>query len=307
MARRHIEVLRDLLPGRCAAWAPSERHRAEVEALGVPFRGGDLRAALDGFAASHVVIAAPADRLVEATLQAIAAGVPRLLVEKPGALDLRSGRSVVEAAASSGARLWVGYNRRFYGSLRAALERLRGTGEAIRSVVVEFTEWSDKIQALDIPASAKRRWVLANSMHPIDMGLLPVGLPDPERSAFHRGGALPWHPSAGVMVGSGITVNGVPFALHADWGAPGRWGVEWRTASERLVFRPLEELRVTTRDAPERVVPARDDLDERYKPGLFLQAVEFLSAEPSERLASYEHALRLVELAAAIGGYDAEG
>jgi hypothetical protein len=307
MALRHLEALRALLPGRCACWAPSERGRASVEGLGVPFYAGALPEAVQRCAPSHALVAVPAERLVEAARAAVDAGVARLLVEKPGALDLRSGGALLEAAEARGARLWVGYNRRYYASVHAAQERLRAASEGVQGAVVEFTEFAEQVAALPLAAEVKRRWVLVNSMHPLDLGFLEIGLPDPQHSWFQRQGGLPWHPAAARMAGSGLTERGVPFVIHADWAAPGRWGVEWLSASARYVFRPLEQLRIATRGGLEpELQDIPDELDRRFKPGLYRQAADFLADEPSRLLPPFSHALRLVSLAAAIAGYDAE-
>jgi predicted dehydrogenase len=304
MAQQHLRVLQSLLPGGSAAFAPSVRQEASVRALGAGFFSGDLRAAVDAFHPTHAIIAAPVDRLAAITADVVGAGVRRVLIEKPAVLDAAAGEAILEQAAASGSRLWVGYNRRFYASVLAALDRIEKAGESISSVRVDFTERSHEVERLDHPAAVKARWVTVNSLHPIDLALHAVGLPAPGQLSARRRGSMAWHPSAAVMVGSGFTKTGVAVSYHANWTAPGGWTVEWLTATARYVFRPLEELRIERRGATLAVEPIDDALDVRFKPGLYGQCRDFLSDEPSPRLASYEEALQLVRLAAEIAGYD---
>lgn len=305
MAQEHLRVLKSLLPGRCAGFAPSAKHASSVRGLGATFFAGELRDAVDVFNPTHAIVAVPVDRLAAVTAAVVGAGVKRVLVEKPAVLDVGSGEATLAAAAACGARLWVGYNRRFFASVLAAHDLIEKAGEPISSVRVDFTERSHQIEGLDHPAAVKARWVTVNSLHPIDLALHAVGLPDPGGFSACRSGSLAWHPAAAVMVGSGFTRTGVAFSYHANWTAPGGWSVEWLTASARYVFRPLEELRIERSGAPlaalERIP---DDLDLRFKPGLHRQCREFLSEEPSPRLATYRDALQLVRLAAEIAGYD---
>lgn len=305
MGQAHLRVLQSLLPGSCAAFAPSARHAASARALGATFFAGELRAAVDAFNPTHAIVAAPVDRLAAITAEVVRCGVKRVLVEKPAVLDIGAGEATLLAAAACGARLWVGYNRRFYASVLAALELIERAGEPISSVRVDFTERSHEVAGLDHPAAVKARWVTVNSLHPIDLALHAVGLPDPGGLSARRSGSLAWHPAAAVMVGSGFTRTGVALSYHANWTAPGGWSVEWLTAAARYVFRPLEELRIERTGASQAVLePIHDDLDLRFKPGLYRQCREFLSEEPSPRLASYRDALQLVRLAAEIAGYD---
>lgn len=304
MGRHHLDALRELLPGGCAAYAGSEKNRRAVEQLGSPFFSGDLRRVVAEFRPSHAIVAVPVDHLGAVTSSLVELGIARILVEKPGVLDVDEGTRILERATSAGVRIWTGYNRRFYGSVLTAFETIHNSGETISSVAFGFTEWPERVEASDQTESAKRRWVLMNSMHPIDLALHAVGLPDPKRAVFYRSGSLSWHPSAAVMVGGGLTEKGVPFAYHADWTAPGGWGVEWMTASTRFVFRPLEQLFLQRRGCSElELALLAGDLDRRFKPGIYLQDTEFLKPEPSARLASFEHAVRLVGLAGRIAGY----
>ena len=305
MGMAHLQVLAALKPTALCGFAPSDRRRAEVEALGVAFRSGALDRTLAAVAPTHVIAAAPMEALPALTAEILAAGVRRVLIEKPAALDLGAGERLLAAAGRAGAAVWVGYNRRCYASIRTARELIRHSGEPITSVAFEFTEIADGPHgAAAQPEPVRRRWLLANSMHVIDAALHPVGLPDPARSLMLAHGALSWHPAASAFVGAGLTETGVPFSYSANWAAPGRWGFDWMTASTRYVFRPLERLQVMRRGSfALEEIPLADDADRRFKPGVYAQDRAFLADDPNGGLVPLAEALRLIPLAAAMAGY----
>lgn len=306
MGLAHLQALAALKPDALAGWAPSERRRGATESVGAEFYHGPLDAALDTFQPTHVVVASPVETLTPISLHLIAAGVRHLLVEKPLALNGAEGATLAAAVKASGAHLHIGYNRRFYSSIRTAQRLIAEVGEEIGSVVFEFNEvLLDAAGPVGHAPSVRERWLLANSLHVIDSALFPVGHPDPLRSFFACSGALPWHPAGSVFVGSGLTFGGTPFAYHANWAAPGRWGFEWMTPSVRYIFRPLEKLTVMRRGSFNlEDIPLDDELDRRFKPGVYLQNRAFLfGGDEAAGLVSLEHALSLVRLGEAMGGY----
>ncbi|MEM5493328.1 Gfo/Idh/MocA family oxidoreductase [Hoeflea sp. AS16] len=304
MGRAHVAALKGLGVGAVAVCAPSSRNQGAVEELGAEFFAGPLADTIGKFAPTHLVIAAPVERLAEETINAINAGVREIMIEKPAVLYGDEGQQLQTAAAAAGARIVVGYNRRYYGSVAKALALIAESGEQVTSINFEFTEWSHIISTLTNQSEAtKARWILANSMHVIDTAFLPVGLPDTARSQFISAGELDWHPTA-QFAGAGLTEEGVPFSYSANWDAPGRWGFEWLTPSRRYIFRPLEKLHVTDKGTVAvNEIPLDDDLDQRFKPGLYRQNEAWLSGAQDTRLCDLDKAIELVGLAERIGGY----
>jgi predicted dehydrogenase len=303
MGRAHVSVLKALAVDDIHVFAASDRNRQAVEALEAGFSHGELDSAIARSKPTHAIVAGPVETLAETAARLVEAGVRRLLVEKPAAIDLREGQMLRERVGRAGAAVHVGYNRRFFGSVRKALALIKASGEPIVNVVFEFTEWADVIRALtNQSAAVKRRWLLANSMHVIDLALFPVGLPDPARSHFYRSGELDWHRPA-AFAGAGVTAQGALFSCGANWDAPGRWGAEWMTASTRYIFRPLEKLHVTKRGSVAITeVELDDDLDQRFKPGLYRQNAAFLGGEDAGLLVTLDQAIDLIALADRMGG-----
>jgi predicted dehydrogenase len=306
MGSAHLQALAALAPDALAAWAPSLRRRDAAESVGAQFFHGELSAALDCFQPTHVVVASPIETLTPISLELITAGVRHLLVEKPVALSSQEGAALAAAVKTTETRLYVGYNRRFYSSIRTAKQLIADAAEEIGSVAFEFNEVvPDLAGPQGHSLAVRQRWLIANSLHVIDSALFRLGDPDLELSTFISSGSLPWHPTGSIFVGSGLSTSGKPFAYHANWTAPGRWGFEWMTPSARYVFRPLEKLAIMRRGSFSlETIPIDDELDRRFKPGVLLQDRAFvLGGDEGADLVSLEHALLMVRLGEAMAGY----
>ena len=304
MGAAHLQALAALSPDSLTGWAPGSRPRAvERDLGGAVVRRDELQATLAAVRPTHVIVASPVETLTPIAIEVMKAGVKHLLIEKPAAMDQRECSLLMACAAETGAEIHVAYNRRFYASVRGALTHMRAAGESIESVLFEFNE-AMPAQGPGAAPEVKARWLLANSMHVIDTAFHPVGLPDMQRSRFQHSGGLSWHPAGSVFVGSGETVTGVPFACHANWDAPGRWGFEWMTKSTRYVFRPMEKLSVMRRGRFDLEPVALDDeIDSRFKPGVYHQNQAFLSGDRTAGLVALPEAALLIPLAQKIAGY----
>jgi predicted dehydrogenase len=185
--------------------------------------------------------------------------------------------AVAAAAAKRNATVSIAYNRRFYSSVRMARDIIAADGGAT-SCHFDFTEWSHQVAALDRAPEQKRRWLLANSSHVIDTAFHLIG--GPAEITTLVAGSLEWHPTAAVFTGTGRSERGTLFSYHADWTGPGRWSCEVVTREHKLVFMPMEELRVMKRGsvAVEKQDPP-DDIDARFKPGVYRQAEAFLAGK----------------------------
>jgi len=97
--------------------------------------------------------------------------------------------------------------------------------------------------------------------------------------SFSTGG-LSWHPSSSIFSGAGVSENGALFSYQANWESAGRWSVEMLTSEHRYIFRPMEKLQVQKRGEIVMKEASVDyKLDEDYKPGLYLQTLNFLEGD----------------------------
>lgn len=228
------------------------------------------------------IVTVNAMHLAEVTALLARAGVRRLLVEKPAALDLAELDSLIDAAREFSADIRIGYNRRYLASVVAAREMIADDGGAL-SVKFDFSEPARRIATLAKPRRELDTWFYGNSSHVVDLafhlggrGIAAHGLVD---------GGVDWHPAAGVFVGHARSESGALLSWHANWMGPGRWGVEVITAERRLILQPLEQLRVQDHGAfDECPIELDDDLDRAHKPGLVRQVRAFLYGEHDEHL-----------------------
>ncbi len=225
-----------------------------------------------------VVNGVPVDQLKNSILRLIEFGVKNILLEKPGGVNRAEIEEIATAAAKNDVTIYLGYNRRFYASVMAAEEIIQKEG-GVTSFNFEFTEWAHVIGELEIPKIVKENWFLANSTHVVDMAFSLAGN-WPEQMACMSTGKLDWHPKASNFSGSGRTKGGALFSYHANWDAPGRWGIEIMTKGKKLVYRPLERLKLIDKGTVREYEAEVDySLDEKYKAGLYLQMKDFLAGK----------------------------
>lgn len=285
MATLHAQVLADLgLPTTIIATSAT-RAGPLAEKFGMQAFTNGLSGAVSTLPLPRAaIIALPVDRLAEAAELLATAGVPRILIEKPGGLSAAELESVEAAAGDSGSEIFIAYNRRFFASVIEARRRIAEAGQVL-SVAFEFCEDADRIAALPTSASIKDRWVIANSSHVIDLAFHLCGRPVEWKKL--TAGSLPWHPAAADFRGMGVTETGARFSYFADWRGPGRWGIEIVLPRERLILRPVESLSVVPRGKfTAEPVELDDRLDRAFKPGLHAQMTGFLAETPAPELVS---------------------
>jgi predicted dehydrogenase len=270
--------------------------------VGKSVRTGGLEAEIAQHGApEQAVVAASFDQLSTVASTLILAGTRHILLEKPAALSLTDIRALNLLAEEKGAQVWVAYNRRFYASTTLARELIREDGGAT-SCVFEFTEWSHTVEPMALPEITKAAWMIANSSHVADLAFHLCGAP----SKWHawQSGAMTWHPAAARFCGAGVTDRGILFSYHADWEAPGRWGVEVLTRKRRFIFRPMESLQVThlasTKVEPVALVNV---LDLNFKPGLYRQTEAFLNGN-SKLLCTLDEQMSMIAVYAKMAGYE---
>ncbi len=283
MAQDYIKVLNDLdvdltVIGRGKENAKICERNTSCEVL----VGG-----IDNFLLSNpklcdaAIVSVGVEALFETTKKLLSFGVKSILVEKPGALR-RDEFSILQALIEEkNASVFIAYNRRFFASVLKAKEVIVQDGGVI-SFNFEFTEWSHVIEGIVKAVGIKDKWFLANSTHVVDMAFYLGG--SPREIQCYTSGELSWHPSASNFSGAGISRIGALFNYQANWESAGRWSVEILTAEHRLIFRPMEKLQIQKRGTIAQVYDESIDysLDEKYKPGLYLQTKYFLEHNTTE-------------------------
>ena len=175
---------------------------------------------------THAIVSVGVNYLSKITIKLLNYNIKNILVEKPAGLNIEEIQSILNLTKKKKANVFVGYNRRFYASVRKAKEIIKSDG-GLLSLKFDFTEWSDSIMNLDIDRKIKNKWLIANSTHVIDLAFFLGG--EPEKIYSNTSGSLKWHPTASIFSGSGITKSGVLFSYSANWESAGRWSLHLET------------------------------------------------------------------------------
>jgi len=276
MAKEYARVLRAMKLPFIALGRSRNSSNAFTAEVGIKAESGGLSNWLrKNKVPGKAIVAVTEDQLGIVTLGLLNSGCKNILVEKPGGLNVGEIKKVARLAKNKRARVFVGYNRRFYASTLAALDLIK-KGGGVLSFDFDFTERSYTVEKLPQSDKIKREWFIQNSSHVIDMAFYIGGWPK-KISAYKKGG-LSWHPSGSVYSGAGVSETGALFSYHANWNSAGRWSVEIMTPKTKLIFRPLEKLQIqkygsmTIED-----YPLKDSVDINFKPGLFRQVEAFIN------------------------------
>ncbi|WP_127717815.1 Gfo/Idh/MocA family oxidoreductase [Halobacteriovorax sp. HLS] len=223
---------------------------------------------------NKAIVAVSEDQLDIATVALLELGIKDILVEKPGASTIEKVQAVKDLAQNKNAKVHLAYNRRYFSSVLELEKRILNDG-GLKSFHFEFTEWSHVIQDIPKNPGVKENWFFQNSSHVIDL-------------AFHLGGSplkmnslktseLDWHPNGSNFVGSGISEKHALFTYQANWKGPGRWALEFITATNRYYLKPMEQLQVQELGSVAvNKIEVDDSLDQEFKPGFFLQTKDFI-------------------------------
>lgn len=223
---------------------------------------------------SHAIVTANVESLSATASILLKYGIKNILLEKPGVCDPTEIYELVQLTREEGANVLLAYNRRFYASTLKAQEIIKEDG-GVTSFIFEFTEWAHKITPLFDGGKRFQYWFLGNSSHVVDLAFYLGG--NPVQMSNFTSGSIDWHPNAAVFVGAGKSNKGALFSYHANWKAPGRWFVEICTNKHRLYFKPMETLQIQEiGSVVVNPVVLNDELDKKFKPGLYLQVKNYL-------------------------------
>jgi len=251
---------------------------------------------------SYAIIAVGVEKLYETTKQLLEYGIKNILVEKPGGLYYWQFKELNNLANEKESNVLVAYNRRFYASVLKAQEIIKKDG-GVTSFNFEFTEWAHEIETLTKGEGVMENWFLANSTHVVDMAFYLGG--KPKEICSFTNGSLSWHPLASNFSGAGLSEKGALFNYQANWESAGRWGVEILTKQHRLIFRPMEKLHIQKRGTIPQLLDESIDycLDEKYKPGLYIQTKNFLEND-FEGMCLFEEQFKMIKIYNKIANYE---
>jgi predicted dehydrogenase len=233
--------------------------------------------------ADFAIVAVNVKNLAKVTKQLIDYGIKSILVEKPGGLDKSEIESLCDHSDLNGSNVYIAYNRRFYQSVLLA-EKMIAEDGGVLSFSFDFTELIHRLEEFEIPLIEKKMLLLNNSSHVIDLAFFLGGMPKKIKCYHNENSIIDWHSAASIFTGSGITDNGALFCYGANWEAPGRWALTINTLKRKLIFCPLEQLKVQEHKSFDINNYSFDndyDIDKKYKPGLYKLVEAFINDDDS--------------------------
>jgi len=248
-----------------------------------------------------IIIATPISSLISATKLAIESGQDNILMEKPGSLFAHKLLELANLTSSQEVR--VAYNRFVYPNVHK-LKQLINEDEGITSCRFTFTERLSKINFQKENSDVYHMWGISNSLHVISLSFYLIGIP--KEIYPHQYGKLEWHPTGSIFVGSGLSVNNIPFSYHADWGSGGRWGIEVNTKKNSYQLIPLEELYFCPREGENWAKVSFEKSFPQIKQGIAEEVAIMLHGDKEYKahLPSLEEASRFNKIAEKIFSYN---
>jgi predicted dehydrogenase len=272
VATSHLEVFRALGADVVAACARSERSRERARAVGGIKRtypsAQEMVAAerLDG-----VVCCVAIDSNYTVARSVIPFGLP-LLLEKPPGTSLDEIRDLQSLAESHNTPVMVALNRLWYSVLHKAVASAGGLAE-ITTVSLEWSESPQHLIDRGFRSDQIERRIFSNSLHGLSLLTMLAGpVSQPQVVTESLGDPFRW-----LMAFQGISDRGVLVSFQSTWDSPAPWRLVFSARGRRYVFEPLEMVRVLSSSEPTRELRP-DPEDERYKPGFYRQAQEFIAA-----------------------------
>jgi predicted dehydrogenase len=282
-AEKHLEVLSAFddveVAALCSRGHPRIKALAERFNVGLTF--SDTARMFDSLSLDAVFVLVDVMHTAAVAGECLRRGVPTLL-EKPPGLSVDDARNLRDVAARRRCPNMVGLNRRFYSVVRRAREAVLEAGPLV-SIRVEAPERFGEIKAMNAhPREVLAGWLYANGIHGIDL-LRYFGGDISEVHAL----ASRWGEEQNNSFGALMRFEGGASGHYvSNWTSPGNWSVVLYGMDRRVALKPLERGVLTDEGGAETELPV-DEVDARYKPGLYAQNRFFLDCVKEKREISY--------------------
>jgi predicted dehydrogenase len=231
----------------------------------------------EGTQADLVVIAVP-ELSVNAVCKEAFKYPWQALIEKPVGYNLQDAEDIAAAAEKAGRKAYVALNRRHYSSTRAVLTEI---DDVAGQRLVQVIEQENPIAALEVgrPKLVVDNWMYANSIHIIDY-LCMFGRGE-VTSVDH---VIRWNPEEPRFVMSKVNFSSGDIGVYqAIWNGPGPWAVTVSTQAKRWEMRPLEQASSQIYKSRKSEPLPLHEWDNKFKPGLRMQAEEAIKALRGEK------------------------
>lgn len=194
-----------------------------------------------------------------------------ILVEKPAGYNFVQAKNLYENVRPRQDSIFVAFNRRHYSSTREVLQQVNDVGGS-RVVVINDQEDPEIALADQRPLDVVENWMYANSIHLIDYF-----------SLFCRGDLkivnkiVPWRGLGTEFVLCELEYSSGDKGVYLSyWNRPHPWSVSISTKEMWWEIRPIESATRISRQSRVPVSIEKSKWDADFKPGLRLQAEEFV-------------------------------
>jgi predicted dehydrogenase len=299
MARFHLEALRTMPGVRLAAICnPTSPAGAELAAhFGIESVHRSTDAMLRDAHVDAAIVAVSHAATYDVTARLLAAGVP-CLIEKPAGFSSEQTAKLAESAAIMSCPTLVGLNRRFCSTIQQALLTVLQCGP-VSGVAIEAHEPIVQQRASGQFAGwLYDDWMMANSIHAIDLFRMICGEPDAVHAVRHAR----HEPNGDSFSASMAFENGALGSFSAHWHSPKGYALRIFGDGVTAEFVTLERGSIRY-DNGRRVELRPDGADIHFKSGVYWQDAAFLQAVcdraaapfPASDLADNVRTMRLVE------------
>ncbi len=224
-----------------------------------------------GLECDLLVVAVPVHVMEEVAIKCMAS-CPVVLLEKPAGLNLSSSLRIKQAQEISGAKVYVGLNRRCLSSTLTALDGLGD--ESTRLIQIEDQQDLERARRFGHDKEVLTSWMFANSIHTIDYF-----------SIFGRGGVKEvnvleaWNPEKLGRVVAHLKFESGDTGIYVGrWAQPGPWSATITNDDARWELCPLERAGFQAKGTRNLEVKELSQWDCNFKPGFRMQAQEVVNA-----------------------------
>ena len=217
----------------------------------------------------------------------------KVIIEKPAGYNSLEAKEIIDLANYNNCQAYVGLNRRHYSST-TKIKKLIDDFPEKRLVRVLDQEDTLLAQNSGQPKKVIDNWMYANSIHLIDYFKI-----------FCRGhlinveNLIDWDLEKSNFVLSKLNFSSGDVGLYqCNWNSPGPWSVSLNNNKIFIEMKPLENATYQLLGSRKIFELEIDEFDNKYKPGLYLQAKEAIKAVKNKRnkLVSIDEGYKTMEL-----------
>ncbi len=274
IAPQHLDVLRAFDDVTIAGIA--NRGNSDLtplaETYGIEATFSDWQLMLDTVQPDAALILVGPLQIAEIAGACLRRGMPSL-IEKPVGFSSAETRALADLAEKNDVLNMVAVNRRYYSSINAARRAIRVRGP-LMGIQIEAPEAIARIRTNSRhSAGVLDRWLIANSVHAIDLFRHVGGEVAEVQAMIHA-----WRePHADSFSATLRFESGALGTFIAHWQSIPGWRLSLYGDGVKAVLEPFERGVLVYKAGKEQPIPI-DPVDQQFKPGFYAQARAFIDA-----------------------------